>query len=268
MSRKSAPQSMTTTSSPSWAAIVAGLAVRQREEDHVVAGQGFERWSPRAPGRRAAPGAAGAHRAADPRWTPPVSAPISTSGWAEQQAQQLASGVPAGSGDSDALPRHVHDYTDLCMFMCIGSVRDNSGAGGRRAGLGSPTWRDSRSTTTSDTSTRSRPASARCWPTATPAARVPGCPDWAAADLLWHHAGVQRLLGHDHRATGPRGPDGRGPSPDRPDDVRRAAGGLRRAAPAPAGRCARGGRPGGRRRGAGRTSRRSASPTGARPTRR
>jgi hypothetical protein len=24
-----------------------------------------------------------------------------------------------------------------------------------------------------------------------PAARVPGCPDWDAGDLLWHLAGVQ-----------------------------------------------------------------------------
>ena len=38
-------------------------------------------------------------------------------GMGQQQAQQLAPGVPAGSGDSDTLPRHVHDYTVLCIFM-------------------------------------------------------------------------------------------------------------------------------------------------------
>jgi hypothetical protein len=41
-------------------------------------------------------------------------------GVAEQQAQQLAAGVPTGSGDRDPHLRHPHDYTYLCMFMHIG----------------------------------------------------------------------------------------------------------------------------------------------------
>ena len=68
-SRKSAPQSMTTVSSGSCAATSAGLAVRQAEEDDVVAGEGLRRWSPRAPGRRAAPGAAAGRRGAGRRWS-------------------------------------------------------------------------------------------------------------------------------------------------------------------------------------------------------
>jgi uncharacterized protein (TIGR03083 family) len=40
-----------------------------------------------------------------------------------------------------------------------------------------------------------------------PEARVPGCPDWTAADLLWHLAGVQRFWATIIR-TRPAGPDG------------------------------------------------------------
>ena len=54
-------------------------------------------------------------RGARRRWSPPVRAPISTSGCAEQQSEDLAPGVPAGSGDGDTCARHVHDYTDRCM---------------------------------------------------------------------------------------------------------------------------------------------------------
>ena len=59
---------MTTTSSASCAAIAADCAVRQGEEDDVVAGQRLRAWSPAGPGRPAAPGAAGARRGAAPRW--------------------------------------------------------------------------------------------------------------------------------------------------------------------------------------------------------
>lgn len=41
---------------------------------------------------------------------------------------------------------------------------------------------------------------------ADPAARVPTCPDWDAADLLWHLTGVHRFWGHII-TTRPAGPD-------------------------------------------------------------
>jgi len=49
-----------------------------------------------------------------------------------------------------------------------------------------------------------------------PAARVPGCPEWNAADLLWHLAGVQRFWGTTIR-TRPLGPDPDATEPDRPE---------------------------------------------------
>ena len=72
-----------------------------------------ERSSARAPGRRAArrcgcsapsgsPGVGGAGERAD-----------LDLGVAEQQPQQLAAGVPAGSGDRDPLLDHAHDYTHV-----------------------------------------------------------------------------------------------------------------------------------------------------------
>ena len=93
--------------SASAAAIAAGLAVRQRQEDDVVAGEDVRRRSARAPARPAAPGAAGATPSGWPALLAPVRAPISTLGVAEQQAQQLAAGVPAGTGDGDGRPAHV-----------------------------------------------------------------------------------------------------------------------------------------------------------------
>lgn len=50
-----------------------------------------------------------------------------------------------------------------------------------------------------------------------PEARVPGCPDWNAADLLWHLAGVQWFWAKTIR-TRPLGPDESDPGPDRPTD--------------------------------------------------
>jgi len=50
-----------------------------------------------------------------------------------------------------------------------------------------------------------------------PDARVPGCPDWNAADLLWHLAGVQWFWAKTIR-TRPLGPDENDPGPDRPTD--------------------------------------------------
>jgi uncharacterized protein (TIGR03083 family) len=53
--------------------------------------------------------------------------------------------------------------------------------------------------------------------TCDPGARVPGCPDWNAADLLWHLAEVQWFWGKVVR-TRPLGPDDDDPGPDRPKD--------------------------------------------------
>jgi uncharacterized protein (TIGR03083 family) len=48
-----------------------------------------------------------------------------------------------------------------------------------------------------------------------PEARVPGCPDWTAADLLWHLAEVQWFWGHTMR-TRPAPADENGEGPERP----------------------------------------------------
>ena len=42
-------------------------------------------------------------------------------GMPEEQAQQLAAGVPTGSGDRDSRPAHLHDYTYDRIVMHIGS---------------------------------------------------------------------------------------------------------------------------------------------------
>ena len=91
---------------------LAGLAVRQRQEDDVVAGERLEvgrledpvgqRHQVRLEAAERLAGVRGAGQGAD-----------LDVGVAEQEAQQLATGVPAGSGDRDTCPRHVHDYTAL-----------------------------------------------------------------------------------------------------------------------------------------------------------
>jgi uncharacterized protein (TIGR03083 family) len=52
--------------------------------------------------------------------------------------------------------------------------------------------------------------------TCDPKARVPACPDWDAADLLWHLAGVQWFWSNTIR-TRPAPADEDAPRPDRPD---------------------------------------------------
>ena len=52
-------------------------------------------------------------------------------GMAQEQAQHLSPGVPAGSGDGDTCRGHVHDYTEDCM-----SVR----VGGRLSGVTARPW--------------------------------------------------------------------------------------------------------------------------------
>jgi len=57
-----------------------------------------------------------------------------------------------------------------------------------------------------------------------PEARVPGCPEWNAADLLWHLAEVQWFWAKVVR-TRPLGPDEDDPGPERPsayDDLLKA----------------------------------------------
>ena len=98
--------------------------MRQREEHHVVAGQGRRGWCPPAPGRPAATDAAGASPRVLPAFPPAVSAPISTSGCAEQQPEQLAPGVSAGSRHRD--PHHAHDYARSWKIM----QRPRTGAAG------------------------------------------------------------------------------------------------------------------------------------------
>ncbi len=90
--------------------------MRQREEDHVVAAEGVEAGLVEHPvGQRdqvrleATEWLAGVRRAGE-------RADLDL-GVREQQPQQLASGVPAGSGDRDPLRGHVHDYTEARMFM-------------------------------------------------------------------------------------------------------------------------------------------------------
>jgi uncharacterized protein (TIGR03083 family) len=60
-------------------------------------------------------------------------------------------------------------------------------------------------------SARFREVLADCDPTA----RVPACPDWDAADLLWHLAGVQWFWASVIRGR-PAGPSEDSPGPDRP----------------------------------------------------
>ena len=108
-------------------------------------------------------------------------------GVAEQQPQHLPSGVPAGAGDGDG-DWHVHDYTDQRMLPQHGV---------RPKGRCRPCLPVARFVAMSRLpfeqylahleaeSRRFRDVLADC----DPAARVPGCPDWDAADLLWHLGG-------------------------------------------------------------------------------
>jgi hypothetical protein len=89
--------------------------VREREEDHIVAAEGFD-------GRLVEHPVGEGHEVrleCTERLARVGGAREGTDlhvGMAEEQAQQLAPGVPTGSGDGDP-GRHVHDYTVLRMFM-------------------------------------------------------------------------------------------------------------------------------------------------------
>ena len=93
-------------------------------------------------------------------------------GVAEQQAQHLAAGVPAGSGDRDCR-RHVHDYTLVCIHL---QVRSDIGVR-RRApahyGAGMTQLTLTPTSTTSATS-RALPCGARRLRPRRPGALVPG----------------------------------------------------------------------------------------------
>ena len=121
------------------AASGAGLAVRQRQEDHVVAGQGRGRGLGEHPVGERRQVRLERAEASRPRCDPAVSAPISTSGMRQQQTQQLAAGVPAGTGDRDPDRAHVHDHTYACMFTAhTGRIRRlRTGCACRPVSLGS-----------------------------------------------------------------------------------------------------------------------------------
>ena len=103
-----------------------------------------------------------------------------------------------------------HDYTENCMSMKLGCRRRRSGPSVRSMEpLPFPAYLDHLRTE----SARFREVLADC----DPAARVPACPDWDAADLLWHLATVQAFWAKVVRRDRPRPPGRRrGPAP-RPD---------------------------------------------------
>ena len=195
----------------------AGLAVRQGQEDHVVAGQGLDGGLLEDPlGQRHEVRLEAAERLRRVGGTG-QRADLDL-GVGQQQPQQLTAGVPAGSGDRDPGPGHVHDYTYVCMCMQtrVASVgRRTSSAAGVMPTMPAefPTYLDHIRTE----SARFREVLADC----DPSARVPACPDWDAADLLWHLAGVQVFWakvvrhrpGRARRRSTSRSPSGPSPTP-------------------------------------------------------
>ena len=169
----------------------------------------------------------------------PVRAPISTPGWPSSRRSSSPPAYPLAPATATLALLMLHDYTEFCMTMKLGCRR-------RWTPLASQAWSRCPSPTYLDhirtESARFREVLADCDPTA----RVPACPDWDAADLLWHLAGVQafwadvirtRPADADEDAEGEAGAAG---------VLRRPARRLRRALRRPR-RRARGGRP--RRRG-------------------
>ena len=187
----------------------AGLAVRERQEDDVVPGQGLgvgllehpvgERDQVRLEAPSGSPALLPAGQRAD-----------LDLGVREQQAQQLTTGVPAGSGDGD-----LRDSCCMTIQMTVcaseSSPRSPRNSGALRRWtvtsvaamprLEYPTYLDHIRTE----SARFRAALADC----DPSARVPTCPDWDAADLLWHLAKVQLFWAKviRHRPASPDDPE-------------------------------------------------------------
>ena len=190
-------------------------------------------WSPRAPGRRAGPGAAGGLPSRSPALEPPVSAPISTSGWASSSRRTSPPAYPLAPATATEYG-HVHDYTDSCMLS------DNPGAAGRW-----PARRLARMTTLAPERyldhirTESR-GSATCWPTATPPHGSPAAPTGTPPTCSSILPGCS-TSGPPSSGSGPTVP--RSSRSRASGDVRRAARVLRRVLRR-AGRGPRGGRPG------------------------
>ena len=114
VSRKSAPQSTTTRSSGSERDEGGGVAVREGQDDGVVAGEHLGVVSS---STRSARGVRWGWIAPSgwPAFDDAVSAPDLELGVLEEEAHDLTSRVPARPGDCD--PSHVHDYTELSDSM-------------------------------------------------------------------------------------------------------------------------------------------------------
>ena len=193
-----------------------------------------------------------------PALEPPVSAPISTSGWASSRRRTSPPAYPLAPATATVYG-HVHDYTDSCMFDRItGCVRRW------------PPARLTRMTTLAPDLPRPHPhrvarGSATCWPTATPRRGSPAAPTGTPPTCSGTSPGCSGS-GPPSSGSGPRAPRS-SRTPRRPETYAELLAAfdelLRRPGQRP-----RGGRPGRPGLDAGRPSRPSGSPTAARPTRR
>ena len=143
-------------------------------------------------------GAAAARRAARPRWTPPVSAPISTSGCASSRRSSSPPAYPLAPATA-TLSRHVHDYTESCIHahrvapVTMSVAMDYRRSMSRLSASGVPLRHRVR--------VGPLPRRARRRDPARPACR--GCPAWNAARPPAAPRRRCRLLGLDRRAPAP-----------------------------------------------------------------
>ena len=187
-----------------------------------MTGEDRRRRSARAPARPAARGAAGGTPAAGRRCSPPVRAPISTSGWPSSRRSSSPPAYPLAPATATVFLLMPHDYTYFRMTMKLGCRLSAPGPSVRpMEPLPFPAYLDHIRTE----SARFREVLADC----DPAARVPACPDWDAADLLWHLTTVQAFWAKVVSTRPEPADEADEGRLDRPGDVRRAAGGLRRA---------------------------------------
>ena len=121
----------------------------------------------------------------------PVRAPISTSGCPSSRRSSSPPAYPLAPATATRLPGHVHDYTHDCMSICIRVRMCRSVAAIYGSHLMARLSFDDYLRHLRADSARFREVLAGC----DPEARVPGCPDWTAADLLWHHARRAVVLG-------------------------------------------------------------------------
>ena len=125
----------------------------------------------------------------------PVRAPISTAGWPSSRRSSSPPAYPLAPATATRVLVMCMIIHGSCMFMRnrVPTPDRTSGCGRRRSRLGCWAWRDSTSPTylqhIRDESQRFRDVLADC----DPAAAVPSCPDWRAADLLWHLGEVQHF---------------------------------------------------------------------------